>query len=205
MGRINIIKLIIYDEADNTTVWGRNIQNDKNRNYLFVSARQVSSTSSTKSQVLFQRVRGKKECTSSSWGVPLLRKWWRRGGCQRWPQRSSPCGPSVSPAPRRQVCAWLLLKNITIHRDQTKKVQLIRQTMNQLEWPFAFVLHEPNSRAHSHTGGWLINTLIFCGILPQSIHIHWLKVLFVFKVSYSLLSTFSCDLSALWIKLHLGR
>lgn len=29
MGRINIIKLIIYQDADNTGVWGRNIQNDK--------------------------------------------------------------------------------------------------------------------------------------------------------------------------------
>lgn len=52
---------------------------------------------------------------------------------------------------------------------------------------------------------WLINTLIFCGILPQSIHIHGLKGLFILKASYCLLSTFSCDLSATWIKLHLGR
>lgn len=47
MGRINIIKLIIYYDTDNATVWGKNIQTDKNWNYLFVGALQVSSATST--------------------------------------------------------------------------------------------------------------------------------------------------------------
>ena len=81
----------------------------------------------------------KERLTFSSWVVPLLRRWWRRGGCRRWLRRSSPCGPFVSPAPQRQVCVWLLLKNITMHIDQTEKVQLIGQTMKQIQWLFDFV------------------------------------------------------------------
>lgn len=89
-----------------------------NRNYLFVST--AKKFNLFKSEVVFQRVR--KRLTFSSWGVQLLRKWWQRGGCQRWPQRSSPCGPFVSLAPLRQACEWLLLKNITMRENQTKKV-----------------------------------------------------------------------------------
>lgn len=37
MGRINIIKLIIYYDTDNATVWGKNIQTDETETtYLLV-------------------------------------------------------------------------------------------------------------------------------------------------------------------------
>lgn len=127
MGRINIIKLIIYYAADNTTVWGRNIQNDKTETtYLWALGKQVQLLPQIWSSISTSK---KKKFTFSSWGVPLLRKWWQRGGCRRWPQRSSLCDPFVFPAPPHQVCEWLLLKNITMHKDQTKK-----SVINQADW-----------------------------------------------------------------------
>lgn len=102
----------------------------------------TSTSSSTKCEFshLFQRVR-EKMLTFSSWGAPLPRKWWRRGGCRRWPRRSSPCGRFASLAPPHQVCEWLLLGNITTNTspDQTER-RVIR-----VVWLFAIVLHKPNS------------------------------------------------------------
>lgn len=147
----------------------------ENRNYLFVSARQVSSTSSTKSEGLFQRVRNK--CTFSSWGAPLPRKWWQRGGCQQWPQRSSPYGPCVSPAPRRQVCESLLLRK-TKNSQRSNKENAINQAESQSNLK-AFCecsTWSKNQSAQPHTSSALLlmdvtvwrlinHTLMFCSIL----------------------------------------
>lgn len=163
----------------------------ENGNYLFVSARQVSSTSSTKSEGLFQRVRN--ECTSSSWEGPLPRKWWRRGGCQQWPQRSSPYGPCVSLAPQRPVCEWLLLgekKKKRIHRDQIKKMQLIRQNPNQIWRPFARGTWTKKQSAQPHTSSALVIDVTLWRLINQ-----WTD-----SVAFIYISTHSLALSCVYFE-----
>jgi len=160
MGRINIIKLIIYDAVHNATVWGRNIRNKKQK--LLIFERSASKFKLFhKSQTVFQRV--KKKLTFSSWGAPLLRRWWQKGGYQRWPLRSSQCGLFVSLAPLRQVCEWLLLQNIVMHEAQLKS-DCIKLSINYilLSW------HEAKYKVHIYSArlfdtvkdkGWFMNTM----------------------------------------------